>query len=71
MAPPTSGFGLVVVEMLTGRRLFHKETVSDVMVSVLSGPIGLTSLPADVPRRVREVIAGCLRRDPKLGPTGP
>ena len=35
------------------------------MVSVLSGPIDLTGLPADVPRGVRELIARCLERDPK------
>jgi len=58
-------FGVVLTEMLTGRHVFQGETVSDVMVSVLSGPIDLTGLPANVPRRVREVIARCLERDPK------
>jgi len=58
-------FGVVLTEMLTGRHVFQGETVSDVMVSVLSGPIDLTRLPANVPRRVREVIARCLERDPK------
>jgi eukaryotic-like serine/threonine-protein kinase len=58
-------FGVVLVEMLTGRRLFHGDNVSDVMVSVLSAPIDLAGLPADVPSRVREVIARCLERDPK------
>jgi Tol biopolymer transport system component len=58
-------FGVVLTEMLTGRHAFKGETVSDVMVSVLSGPIDLTGLPANVPRRVREVIARCLERDPK------
>ena len=58
-------FGVVLTEMLSGRQLFLGETVSDVMVSVLSGPIDLTGLPADVPRGVREVIARSLERDPK------
>jgi Tol biopolymer transport system component len=58
-------FGIVLVEMLTGRRLFRGDTVSDVMVSVLTAPIDLAGLPADVPHRVREVIARCLERDPK------
>jgi Tol biopolymer transport system component len=58
-------FGVVLTEMLAGRQLFQGETISDVMVSVLSGPIDLTGLPADVPRGVREVIARCLERDPK------
>ena len=58
-------FGIVLTEMLTGRPVFQGETVSDVMVSVLSGPIDLSGLPANVPHRVRELIARCLERDPK------
>jgi serine/threonine protein kinase len=58
-------FGVVHTEMLAGRQLFLGETAPEVMVSVLSGPIDLTGLPADVPRGVREVIARCLERDPR------
>ena len=58
-------FGVVLTEMLTGRRVFQGETVSDVMVSVLSGPIDLSGLPPNVPSRVRDVIARCLERDSK------
>jgi Tol biopolymer transport system component len=58
-------FGVVLAEMLTGRRLFAGESVSDVMVSVLSAPIDLSGLPANVPGRVRELIVRCLERDPK------
>ena len=58
-------FGVVLIEMLTGRRLFQGETVSDVIVSVLSGPIDLSGLPPNVPSRVREVLTRCLERDQK------
>jgi Tol biopolymer transport system component/tRNA A-37 threonylcarbamoyl transferase component Bud32 len=58
-------FGVVLVEMLTGRRLFDGETVSDVVAAVLTGPIDLADLPADVPHRVRDLIVRCLERDPK------
>ena len=58
-------FGVVLMEMLTGRRLFPGESVSDVVVSVLTRPIGLDGLPPEVPPRVRDVIARCLERDPK------
>jgi serine/threonine protein kinase len=58
-------FGVVLVEMLTGRPLFAGDSVSDVLVSLLSAPIDLEPLPADVPPRVRELIARCLERDPR------
>jgi len=58
-------FGVVLLEMLTGRRLFDGDTVSDAMVSVLTGPIDLSGLPPNVPHRVREMILRCLERDPK------
>jgi serine/threonine-protein kinase len=58
-------FGVVSVEMLTGARLFKGEDVSDTLASVLRQPIDLTTLPADTPSRVREVLARCLERDPR------
>jgi Tol biopolymer transport system component/predicted Ser/Thr protein kinase len=57
-------FGVVLVEMLTGRKLFDGESVSDIVAAVLTRPIDLTSVPGDVPPRVRELIARCLDRDP-------
>ena len=58
-------FGVVLFELLTGRRLFDGETVSDVVVAVLTQPIDLAQLPAAVPPRVRELVGRCLERDPK------
>ena len=58
-------FGVVLYELLTGRRLFSGETVSDVVAAVLTRPIDLAALPADLPPRVRELVARCLERDPK------
>ena len=45
-------FGVVLWEMLTGRRLFDGETVSDVLASVLTSRPELDALPAGVPPRV-------------------
>ena len=53
-------FGVVLFEMLSGRRLFDGESVADVVSGVLSKPIDLSQLPGDVPRRVRELVARCL-----------
>ena len=58
-------FGVVVVEMLGGRKLFAGETVSDTLASVLQAAINLDDLPGDLPRPVKKLISRCLQRDPK------
>lgn len=40
-------FGVVLYEVLTGRRLFAGNTVSDVLAAVLRQDVGLETLPAD------------------------
>ena len=57
-------FGVVLWEMVTGRRLFDGETVSHTLADVLRAPIDLTQLPADVPLFLRELLRRCLDRDP-------
>ena len=59
-------FGAVFYEMLTGRALFEGETVSEVLASVIMREPDLTALPSPLPAPVRQVIARCLVRDPKL-----
>ncbi|MCG3194807.1 MAG: Serine/threonine-protein kinase PknD [Thermoanaerobaculia bacterium] len=56
-------FGVVFVEMLTGKRPFDGETVSDVLASVLTREPDLDSLPADTPPAIRDLIGKCLRKD--------
>jgi Tol biopolymer transport system component len=58
-------FGVVLYEMLTGRRAFEGEEVSDLLVAVLSKDVDLTRLPADVPAPVRRLLRRCLEKDPK------
>ena len=58
-------FGVVLYEMLTGRRLFTGETVSDVLAGVLKTEIDLGGLPESTPPAVRRLIARCLERDPR------
>jgi eukaryotic-like serine/threonine-protein kinase len=58
-------FGVVLFEMLTGRRLFEGETVSDVLASVLKSEPEWAALPAATPPRLRHLLARCLERDPK------
>jgi serine/threonine-protein kinase len=59
-------FGVVLWEMLTGRKLFDGDTVTDVLAAILTREPDLDSLPAATPPRIRALIGRCLHRDPKL-----
>lgn len=54
-------FGVVLYEILTGKQLFTGETVSDILVSVLTQEPDLSILPP----RVRYAVERCLRKDPR------
>jgi|CXWL01.1.fsa_nt_gi serine/threonine protein kinase len=58
-------FGVVLFEMLTGRRLFTGETVSDVLASVLTREPDWGLLPTGGSGALRHVLARCLAKDPK------
>ncbi len=57
--------GVVLWEMLTGRKLFGGETVSDVLAAVLKTEVDLAALPAETPPAVRRLLRRCLERDPR------
>jgi Tol biopolymer transport system component len=57
--------GVVLYEMLAGRRLFEGETASETIAAVLRQDIDWTLLPADTPDGVRRLLRRCLERDPK------
>src|SRR6202167_6268812 len=54
-------FGVVLFEMLTGKRLFEGETVSDTLAQVLTKEPDWEQVPA----KVRRLLEACLQRDPK------
>jgi serine/threonine-protein kinase len=56
-------FGVVLFEMLTGRRAFTGSEVSDVLASVLKDSIPLDTLPPDTPVPVRRLLRRCLQKD--------
>jgi serine/threonine protein kinase len=58
-------FGVVLWEMLSGRRLFDGETVSHTLADVLRGEIDVSKLPAGTPVVIRELERRCLDRDVK------
>jgi len=56
-------FGVILWEMLAGRRLFAGETVSDTVAMVLRGDPDWDALPADLPPSLRRLLQRCLQRD--------
>jgi Tol biopolymer transport system component len=58
-------FGVVLYEMLTGRRPFTGETVSDTLAALLRADVDFTSLPAGIPPAVRRLLRRCLEKDPR------
>ncbi|MFN8095930.1 MAG: protein kinase [Vicinamibacteria bacterium] len=59
-------FGVLLFEMLSGRRLFDGESVTDVLAAVVREPIAWDTLPAGTPPHVRRLLQRCLEREPKL-----
>ena len=58
-------FGVVLWEMLTGRRLFEGETVSHVLAGVLKDTPDFSALPDGTPERIVDLLRRCLRRKPR------
>ena len=58
-------FGCVLVEMLSGRRVFAGETVPDTMAAILGREPDWNLLPAGTPLAVRRLLQRCLEKDVK------
>jgi Tol biopolymer transport system component len=58
-------FGVVFHEMLTGRRLFEGELVTDVLANVLKKEVDLGALPVETPGAVGRLLRRCLERNPR------
>jgi len=54
-------FGIVVYEMLTGKRGYQAEDVSETLAAVLTREVDWTALPAATPARLRTLLRDCLR----------
>ena len=59
-------FGVVLWEMLSGRRLFDADSVPETLGAVFRQPIDFDALPATTPPAVRRLVERCLEREPKL-----
>src|SRR5262249_14641225 len=56
-------FGCVLFEMLTGKRAFEGEDVSDTLAAVLRAAPDWSALPADTPPVVRTMVRRSLEKD--------
>lgn len=58
-------FGVVLYEMLSGRRAFEGDDVSITLAAVLKEDVTWDALPADLPAPIRRLLRRCLEKDPK------
>jgi len=58
-------FGVVLYEMLTGRRAFEGDDISEVLASVLKTEPDWSAVPTDAPPAVRRLLRRCLEKDPR------
>nr|MBA3949034.1 serine/threonine protein kinase [Acidobacteriota bacterium] len=58
-------FGVVLYEMLTGRRPFGGEDISLTLAAVLKEEADFTALPPDTPAAIRRLLRRCLEKDPR------
>jgi serine/threonine-protein kinase len=56
-------FGCVLYEMLTGKRAFEGDDISDTLASVLRAEPDWNALPQGLPPTARTLIQGCLTKD--------
>jgi eukaryotic-like serine/threonine-protein kinase len=57
-------FGCVLYEMLSGRRAFTGETVTDVLAAIVTTDPDWDALPPETPPRIRDLLTRCLQKDP-------
>jgi len=56
-------FGCVLYEMLTGKRPFDGEDVSDTLANVLKIDPDWSALPSEIPPAIRALLQSCLTKD--------
>ena len=58
-------FGVVLLEMLTGHRVFSGETVSETLAAVMMKDPEWDRLPTDLPSKLVNLVRRCLEKDPR------
>jgi serine/threonine-protein kinase len=57
------GFGAVLYELLTGKRAFEGETITETIAAVLKSEPDWEKLPSDTPWRIKELLGDCLQKE--------
>ena len=57
-------FGCVLYEMLTGRAVFARDTLSDTIAAILEHAPDWSALPGDTPAGIRRLLLRCLEKNP-------
>ena len=58
-------FGVIVFEMLAGRRAFEGDDISITLAAVLKDDVEWGALPAETPLHIRTLLRRCLQKDPQ------
>jgi eukaryotic-like serine/threonine-protein kinase len=58
-------FGCVLYQMLTGRKAFAGDTVSDTIAAILDREPDWSALPETTPSTIRRLLQRCLEKEPK------
>ena len=58
-------FGAILFEMLSGKRLFEGETISDTLAAVLRQDVPWNSLPVAIPNEIKRLLKRLLERERK------
>jgi serine/threonine protein kinase len=58
-------FGCVLYQMLTGRKAFAGDTLSDTVAAILEREPDWSALPETTPSPIRRLLQRCLEKDPK------
>ena len=56
-------FGCVLYEMVTGRRAFHRETVTDTLAAVVEHDPDWQTVPTATPAQIQDLLRRCLMKD--------
>ncbi len=59
-------FGLVLFEMLTGKRMYAGKSSNETLAAVIHQEPSLEELPQDTPWKIRELLERCLRMDSRM-----
>jgi len=59
-------FGCVLYEMLTAKRAFDGETVTDLFASIIKAEPDWNALPLSTPEPLAALLRRCLQKDPRL-----